>query len=383
MPLQKCVVDGKKGWQWGSEGKCYTGRDAKKQAVKQGIAVEGPEKFSEKACSEGVELSEEEIKAVADWMYEEGYASSAIVATSALLFSYWPNPNKKKKKDEKKKDEEKKDDSEALHKSGMDPQSYKEGGPVCPKGHVFDKKTEKCVPKNGVEADDHSRREKLERDEYKQDKRELDSETLRERLKHHKDAIKNIEREIKSLEKDKREDKRDVREDSKSAKMTRKAINDLPDSDFAYISPGGKKDASGKTEPRSLRHLPIQDAAHVRNALARLSQTDIPAAAKKSALSKIKSRAKKFGIDTADSSSAIYEGYRTTSMVMDRDGYGHFHTFKPGDKYTSKARTGFGDIIVSHYGSHVHEIRDGKVIIAENHVHDIKDIGPGQEWFNV
>jgi len=417
MPLQKCVVDGKKGWQWGSEGKCYTGRDAKKQAVKQGIAVEGPEKFSEKACAEGVELSEEEIKAVADWMYEEDYSSSAIVATSALLFSYWPNPKKKKKKDEKKKDEEKKDDSEALHKSGMDPKSYKEGGPVCPKGHVFDKKTEKCVkkseakhddllnyegggpvcpkghvfdkktkkcvPKNGVEADDKSRRESLERDEYKQDKKELDSETLRERLKHHKDAVKNIEREIKSLEKDKREDKRDVREDSKSAKMTRKAINDLPDSDFAYISPGGKKDASGKTEPRSLRHLPIQDAAHVRNALARLSQTDIPAAAKKAALSKIKSRAKKFGIDTADSSSAIYEGYRTTSMVMDRDGYGHFHTFKPGDKYTSKARTGFGDIIVSDYGSHVHEIRDGKVLIAENHVHDIKDIGPGQMWFNI
>ena len=338
MPLQKCVVDGKKGWQWGSKGKCYTGRDAKKQAVKQGIAIEGPAKFSEKAREAGIELSQEEIEAVADWMYDEGYASTAIVATSALLFSYWAKTVKRKKKKDDDKD---------------------------------------------AEADDKSRRERLERDEYKQDKRELDSESLRERLKHHKDAIKNIERELKSLEKDKREDVRDVKEESKSAKMTRKEINDLPDSDFAYISPGGKKDASGKTEPRSLRHLPINDAAHVRNALARLSQTDIPAEAKKSALSKIKSRAKKFGIETADSSSAIYEGYRTTSMVMDRDGYGHFHTFKPGDKYTSKARTGFGDIIVSEWGSHVHEIRDGKVMDAENHVHDIKDIGPGQEWFNV
>ena len=166
MPLQKCVVDGKKGWQWGSEGKCYTGKDAKKQAVKQGIAIEGPEKFSEKAREAGVELSQKEIEVVADWMYNEGYTSTAIVAA-------------------------------------------------------------------------------------------------------------------------------------------------------------------------------------------------------------------------ADSSQAIYEGYRTTSMVMDRDGYGHFHTFKPGDKYTSKARTSFGDIIVSEWGSHVHEIRDGKVIIAEKHVHDIKDIGPGQEWFNV
>lgn len=54
--------------------------------------------------------------------------------------------------------------------------------------------------------------------------------------------------------------------------------NNFPDSSFAYISPGGKKDASGKTEPRSLRHLPYKDGsgtvdlAHVRNALARVNQ---------------------------------------------------------------------------------------------------------------
>ena len=47
---------------------------------------------------------------------------------------------------------------------------------------------------------------------------------------------------------------------------SRKQINDLPDSDFAYIEPGGKK-VDGKTVPRSLRHLPIMDCAHVRNAL--------------------------------------------------------------------------------------------------------------------
>ena len=57
---------------------------------------------------------------------------------------------------------------------------------------------------------------------------------------------------------------------------SRKQINDLPDSDFAYIQPGGKK-VDGKTVPRSLRHLPIMDCAHVRNALARLSQTKISA----------------------------------------------------------------------------------------------------------
>ncbi len=54
------------------------------------------------------------------------------------------------------------------------------------------------------------------------------------------------------------------------AEVSTADINDLPDSDFAYIEPGGKKDEQGKTVPRSLRHFPIQDAAHVRNALARL-----------------------------------------------------------------------------------------------------------------
>lgn len=46
----------------------------------------------------------------------------------------------------------------------------------------------------------------------------------------------------------------------------------LPDSDFAYIEPGGKKDASGRTTPRSLRHFPIHDEAHVRAALSRIGQ---------------------------------------------------------------------------------------------------------------
>jgi hypothetical protein len=55
--------------------------------------------------------------------------------------------------------------------------------------------------------------------------------------------------------------------------------NNLPDSAFAYISPGGKV-VDGKTEPCSLRHLPYKNAdgsvdpAHCRNALSRLSQTE-------------------------------------------------------------------------------------------------------------
>jgi HK97 family phage prohead protease len=73
-------------------------------------------------------------------------------------------------------------------------------------------------------------------------------------------------------------------------------INDLPDSAFAYIEPGGTKDASGKTAPRSLRHFPIHDAAHVRNALARASQSPFG----KEAMPKIMAAAKKMGIGMAD-----------------------------------------------------------------------------------
>ena len=114
--------------------------------------------------------------------------------------------------------------------------------------------------------------------------------------------------EIHDLKKDEKYDKERKaywKKKAKGAKMSSKQKNDLPDSDFAYIQPGGKKDASGKTVPRSLRHLPIPDAAHVRNALARLDQTDISSEAKKAALRKIKTAAKKFGIKVSASTNAI------------------------------------------------------------------------------
>ena len=95
-----------------------------------------------------------------------------------------------------------------------------------------------------------------------------------------------------------------IRKQAEAKKLSSKDVNNLPDSDFAYISPGGKKDSEGKTTPRSLRHLPIPDAAHVRNALARLNQTDIPPAAKKEALSKIKRKAKEFGVQVSESDGA-------------------------------------------------------------------------------
>lgn len=73
----------------------------------------------------------------------------------------------------------------------------------------------------------------------------------------------------------------------------------LGDSCFAYVESGGKKDAEGKTVPRSKRHLLLTDAggkldaAHVRAAEDRFNQTRFESdAAKRSAWSKIASAAK-------------------------------------------------------------------------------------------
>jgi len=66
------------------------------------------------------------------------------------------------------------------------------------------------------------------------------------------------------------------------AKWSTAYINDLPDSAFLYIEPGGKKDEEGKTVPRSLRHFPYKDHTgkidlpHLRNALARIPQSNLP-----------------------------------------------------------------------------------------------------------
>jgi HK97 family phage prohead protease len=79
------------------------------------------------------------------------------------------------------------------------------------------------------------------------------------------------------------------------AELSSADINDLPDSAFAYIEPGGTKDASGKTVPRDKRHFPVHDKAHVQNALSRAPQSPFG----DKAMPKIKAAAKKFGIDVS------------------------------------------------------------------------------------
>lgn len=88
------------------------------------------------------------------------------------------------------------------------------------------------------------------------------------------------------------------------AQWTRAYINNLPDSAFAFIEDGGKIDSEGKTVPRSLRHFPLKnsagnyDEAHVRNALARMSQSEFGEKAKP----KILAAARALGIEVSKKS---------------------------------------------------------------------------------
>ena len=107
--------------------------------------------------------------------------------------------------------------------------------------------------------------------------------------------------------------------DAGKAALTSGSINDLPDAAFAYIEPGGKKDAGGKTTPRSLRHYPVHDIAHARNALARASQMMArggkSAAIAKAAMPKIKAAAAKFKIGVAK---------KDSGFLVEKDRQGNF-----------------------------------------------------------
>ena len=77
-------------------------------------------------------------------------------------------------------------------------------------------------------------------------------------------------------------------------------VNDLPDSAFLAIEPGGKK-VDGKTMPRSLRHFPVYDdkgkpdIPHLRNALGRIPQSKISEPLQASALRRAQALARSSG----------------------------------------------------------------------------------------
>jgi uncharacterized protein len=69
-------------------------------------------------------------------------------------------------------------------------------------------------------------------------------------------------------------------------------VNNLPDEVFAYVEPGGQRDSTGKTTPRTKRHFALNDEPAVRSALSQAPHS--PWA--KQAAGPILSAARKFGI---------------------------------------------------------------------------------------
>lgn len=133
MPLKRCSSDGKSGWRWGDEGKCFVGPDGKKKAIRQGIAIEGPEKFQQMSSAEKVNFSKKEICTIADFMYELGYGLKSIVAITATLSS----------------------------------EGKKHGSPEheCPAGKKCDEKLGKCVKIDDTQAEAGTERPDVEIEE--------------------------------------------------------------------------------------------------------------------------------------------------------------------------------------------------------------------------
>lgn len=95
------------------------------------------------------------------------------------------------------------------------------------------------------------------------------------------DFIEKLDTLISDFEEIMTEKSEDESEEVEAAVWSTAFINDLPDSAFLYIVPGGKKDEDGKTVPRTNRKFPYKnqegnvDLPHLRNAIARIPQSNL------------------------------------------------------------------------------------------------------------
>jgi HK97 family phage prohead protease len=129
------------------------------------------------------------------------------------------------------------------------------------------------------------------------------------------------------------------------AELSSAAVNDLPDSAFAYIEPGGTKDASGKTTPRSLRHFPVHDKAHAANALSRAPQSPFG----DKAMPKIRAAAKKFGVDVSSSNGASRAEYMRLYPLED------MHIIRAADGGDGRTVEAFAAVFGQEAEIHDHE----------------------------
>lgn len=144
-------------------------------------------------------------------------------------------------------------------------------------------------------------------------------------------------------------------------------INDLPDSSFLFIESGGKKDESGKTTPRSKRHFPYKDSKgkidlpHLRNAIARIPQSNAPGL-NKTALQK---RARSI-LMTSNKTSSINAPDTSSGMIVFKDANNQYRWVV--------------------YSSNPYKDRDGEFVTLKAHEADIAELeitgeyGPLRWW---
>jgi len=182
--------------------------------------------------------------------------------------------------------------------------------------------------------------------------------------------------------------------------MSSADVNDLSDEAFAYIEPGGSRDSSGRTVPRSLRHFPVHDAAHVRNALSRAPQSPFG----DKAMPKIRAAAKKMGIAMSDDgirSSLLYnrifplddiniqrsgdgrtvEAYAAMfdSPYEVRDEHGHYYEsiHRAAFDRTLRGNSGAKALCVYNHGMTLHGTPDGMASIPLGSPLEIRPDGRG------
>lgn len=181
-------------------------------------------------------------------------------------------------------------------------------------------------------------------------------------------------------------------------------IDNLADSAFLYIEPGGEKDKDGKTTPRSLRHFPYKDASgavdlpHLRNAIARIPQSSLPAdlrdklqkkaekllaAQHSDDVGKAKPKPKKKPPMAPDASAPSYK--RVGKMaVLTSVTEGHAHSVDlddPADCWSDHLMTSYqtaDGATESHCHAWIYDSATGKITIAPDsgHTHTLEAVVP-------
>ena len=94
-----------------------------------------------------------------------------------------------------------------------------------------------------------------------------------------------------------------------SKRKARAHLNELSDSDFAYIEAGGKKDLAGRTVPRTLRHFPMSSEDEINSSLESLASSSLNEDLKFEIFDKIESHAAKIGVKIKEDDAMMKKRY--------------------------------------------------------------------------